>query len=316
MRVLLAGASGVLGRHLARELTAAGHLVIGLGRGAGAAPPGTEFVRADLMDRDGLLRAMDGIKVDAVIHAATGLHKTPMRHQGMATTNALRTEGMANLVEAARLAGARRLVSESMHLGYGYGDWGDTVITEAGTAFAPPGRGRWLERHLAGFRAKDQYTFGSEGIDGISLRFGALYGPGFGAGGTDTLVQLLRRRRLPVTPGRALMHWTYLPDAATAAVAALEHGRPGHAYNIVDDEPTTFADHIRLVAATFRTPAPPTVPLSLLHAVGPYAYAVMTTSMRVSNAKATSELPWAPSMPDCAAGLRAMAEGVRGAPHP
>lgn len=305
MRVLLAGASGVLGRHMARELTAAGHVVIGLGRNP-VAEIAAEFVQADLMDRDALLRAVDGVKADAVIHAATALRRPPMRHQGMAGTNALRTQGMANLVEAARLVGARRLLSESMHVGYGYGDWGDQVITEE-TPFAPPGRTRWLERHLAGFRAKDRYTFTSEGIEGIALRFGALYGPGFGAGGTDAIVAMLRQRRLPVTGSRALMHWTYLPDAAAATVAALEHGRPGHAYNIVDDQPMTFADHIRLVAAAFHTPAPATVPLWFLRPIGPYVHAIMTTSMRVSNAKATSELPWAPSMPSCEAGIRAVA---------
>src|SRR5712691_573728 len=98
MRVLLAGASGVLGRHMTRELAAAGHEVIGLGRsprGAGA-DAGAKFVRADLMDRDDLLHAVDGVKADAVIHAATGLHRAPMRHHGMAATNALRTHGMAN----------------------------------------------------------------------------------------------------------------------------------------------------------------------------------------------------------------------------
>src|SRR5207245_1784503 len=130
MRVLLAGASGVLGQHMTRELTAAGHVVIGLGRGPGGTggQAAAEFVAADLMDRDALLRAVDAVKADAVIHAATALRRPPMRDQGMAATDALRTQGMANLVEAARLVGAHRLISESMHVGYGYGDWGDRVI--------------------------------------------------------------------------------------------------------------------------------------------------------------------------------------------
>lgn len=49
--VLLAGASGVFGRHIAGELTAAGYRVLSLGRGAG------NDVVADLMDHDSLLRA-------------------------------------------------------------------------------------------------------------------------------------------------------------------------------------------------------------------------------------------------------------------
>ncbi len=54
---LPAGASGVLGRrHIAEALTRAGHTVTGLGRGPGA------DVRADLMDRDRLLSAVDGLR--------------------------------------------------------------------------------------------------------------------------------------------------------------------------------------------------------------------------------------------------------------
>ena len=51
--ILLAGASGVLGRHIDRALTDAGHKVTGLGRSEG------NGVQADLMDRDALLRAVD-----------------------------------------------------------------------------------------------------------------------------------------------------------------------------------------------------------------------------------------------------------------
>ena len=58
--ILLAGASGVLGRHIAQALTDAGHKVTGLGRSEG------NGVRADLMDRDALLRAVDGQHFDTV----------------------------------------------------------------------------------------------------------------------------------------------------------------------------------------------------------------------------------------------------------
>lgn len=69
--ILLAGASGVLGRHITRALTEAGHEVTGLGRG-----PAND-VRADLMDRDALLRAVDGRHHDTVVLAATALRKAP-----------------------------------------------------------------------------------------------------------------------------------------------------------------------------------------------------------------------------------------------
>jgi len=58
-----------------------------------------------------------------------------------------------------------------------------------------------------------------------------------------------------------------------------------------------------------RGPDPATE--TLLRPIGPYVHAFMTTSMRVSNAKATSELPWAPSMTNCQAGIRATAASRR-----
>lgn len=125
--ILLAGASGVLGRHITHALTEAGHKVTGLGRGR------DNGVRADLMDRDAVLRAVDGQHFDTVIHAVTALSKAPLRHRDMYATNALRIEGTAHLIEAAQATGARRFVAESMVFGYGYGDHGDRELTEDDT---------------------------------------------------------------------------------------------------------------------------------------------------------------------------------------
>lgn len=190
--ILLAGASGVLGRHVARALTDAGHKVTGLGRSEG------NGVRADLMDREALLRAVDGQHFDTVVHAATALRKPPMRHRDMYATDALRIEGTAHLVEAARATGARRFVTESMVFGYGYGDFGDRPVTED-DEFAPRGTDPELERHLAGMRTKEQLTFEAAGLEGIALRFGLFYGPG----GTDNVLALLRKRQLPAPPTTA-----------------------------------------------------------------------------------------------------------------
>ncbi|MQY10290.1 GDP-6-deoxy-D-mannose reductase [Streptomyces sp. RB5] len=310
MRVLIAGASGVLGRHMAWEITAAGHQVIALGRtpdGSGALKDmGAEFVRADLLDREGLLRALDGQHADAVIHAATALSSTPLRHSQMAGTDRLRTTGTANLVDAAREIGAKRLVSESMHVGYGYRDFGDTPVTED-TPFAPQGQGAAVEPHLAGFREKERLTFHSDGIEGVSLRFGALYGPGFGVGGTDTIVELLRARKLPVADGGGVLNWTDLRDAGRATLLALERGEAGRAYNIVDDTAVSLTDHIRRAAEVFGTPRPRTVPMWLLRFAAPYVHTMMKTSMHVSNARARRELGWEPTTASSLEGLRKLA---------
>jgi nucleoside-diphosphate-sugar epimerase len=57
-------------------------------------------------------------------------------------------------------------------------------------------------------------------------------------------------RRLPVsTSGGAFANFIYLEDAAAATVAALEKGRAGQAYNIVDDGPVRWADYLDALAA-------------------------------------------------------------------
>jgi nucleoside-diphosphate-sugar epimerase len=293
--ILLAGASGVLGRHIAHALTEAGHEVTGLGRGQG------NGIRADLMDRDALLRAVDGHRFDTVIHAATALRKAPLRHRDMHATDALRTDGTAHLVEAARATGAHRLVSESMVFGYGYGDHGGHALTED-DPYGPPGRSPELERHIAGMRVKERLTFGTPGLDGISLRFGLFYGPG----GTDALLPMLRRRQLPAPADHdRVLPWIELTDAARAVVAAVEHGRPGQAYNIVDRTPTGFRAHLLCVAEEFGLPKPMTVPRWLMKPMS-YAHTMMSSSMRVSAAKAEAELGWTPAYPSARDGLAAL----------
>jgi nucleoside-diphosphate-sugar epimerase len=229
----------------------------------------------------------------------------------MVATNALREEGTANLLAAARAVGARRFLVESMIFGYGYGDWGTKVLTEDDPPFGPPGRSRWLERHVGAMRSAERQTFAAEGIEGIALRYGLFYGPDAGA---KEMVEMLRRRRLPVLrDGGGPLSWVYIDDAATATAAALENGRPGQAYNIVDDEPTSWAEFMRAVAEAVGAPPPLAVPRWALR-LAPFVYTMMTSAMRVSNDKAKRELGWAPSYPTYRQGIEKVTESLRGEP--
>jgi nucleoside-diphosphate-sugar epimerase len=79
------------------------------------------------------------------------------------------------------------------------------------------------------------------------LRYGAFYGQD---SFTRMVVNLVRKRRLPVPSfGGGFVSFIYLEDAAAATVAALEKGRAGQAYNIVDDEPVRWADYLDALAA-------------------------------------------------------------------
>ena len=250
MKVVLAGASGAIGTPLIRQLTAAGHDVVGITRTPAKATRlrelGAEAVVADVMDRDALLRALDGVRADAVLHELTALSKIPVRHSGMAATNALRDLGSAHLVEAAGLVGAERFLTQSIVYGYGYRDHGARLVTEE-DPFGVPERGP-TGAHVAAMRAAEEQAFA---IGGVSLRYGLFYGPGEP---TRALVDMLRKRLLPVVSGGGgLGNWIELDDAATATVAALEKGRPGTAYNVVDGTPVSWGDFLdemaRLVGA-------------------------------------------------------------------
>ncbi|UGQ08916.1 NAD(P)-dependent oxidoreductase [Yinghuangia sp. ASG 101] len=293
--VLLAGASGALGRHITAALTATGHTVLGLGRGADA------DVTADLLDRDQLLRAVDGLTVDTVVHAATALRRAPMRDRDMFATDDLRGIATAHLVDAARVVGARRVIAESMVFGYGFGDFGDRVLTEA-DEFAPRARGV-VERHLSALRVKEELILGADDFEGIALRFGLLYGEG----GTDGVIDLLRTRKLPLVHdhGRVLP-WLNLADAGRAVALAVTGGTPGEAYNIADDAPLGFGAYLRAVIDTFDLPRPAAMPTWMLRPMT-YAHRMLTTSMRVSTAKAKAELSWSPSYPTVQDGLDALA---------
>jgi nucleoside-diphosphate-sugar epimerase len=291
--VLLAGASGVFGRHVATTLSGAGYRVLGLGRG-----PAND-VRADLNDRDALLRAVDGLHADIVVHAATALAKPPRRHRDMHATDVLRTVGMRNLVEAHRAVGASRFVAESMVFGYGYGDHGPTTLTEA-APFAPTQPDPRVEAHVAAMRTKEELT---RELGGVNLRYGLFYGPG----ATEPIIAALRKRMLPAPPaaGRVLP-WVHLADAADAMLAAIRNGQPGAAYNIVDDTPTAFGDLLRLTAGAYGAPEPFAPSPWLLRPAGALLSVKLHTRLRLSNAKARDELGWSPRYAGAADGLAAM----------
>jgi nucleoside-diphosphate-sugar epimerase len=300
MRVLLAGASGALGRPLTRRLLAAGHEVIGLCRNPAGAPAlmelGAQPLVADALDRIALLNAIDGLSADAVVHELTALRKPPTRHSGMAGTDRLRNEGTANLVAVAAAIGATRVVTQSIVLGYGYYDHGRGPLTE-GDPFGLP-TGTRSDPHVAAMLAAERQTF--ESGHGIALRYGMLYG-----GDAEQVRPLLARRRLPVVAG-GLLGWVHHEDAAAATVAALEHGRAGEAYNVVDDQPASWQEVYTAMAEAFGAPRPHRLPRWLFRLAAPYvATFAADTSMVVSNAKAEAELAWKPEFPSYREGIAA-----------
>jgi nucleoside-diphosphate-sugar epimerase len=254
---------------------------------------GAEPVVADALDRDGLLCAVNGLTSDAVIHELTSLREPPLRANGMAVTNRLRTEGTANLLAVADRLGVKRMVTQSIILGHGFCDHGDRILTERDTFGIPAGD------VTAALASAEMQTF--KAPEGIALRYGLLYG-GDGA----QMRTVLQKRGVPVSVG-GLLGWVHHLDAAAATVAALEAGRAGHAYNILDDQPATWGELNTAMAAAVGAPPPRRLPRWLARVVAPYAARVaVDASMCVSNAKAKNELAWQPRFTTYREGIGAM----------
>lgn len=301
MKILLAGATGAIGRPLLRALRANGHEVYALTRNPTARGPGARTVVADVLDRDALLKAVDGISADVVIHQLTALSKPPARYTDMEMTNRLRTTGTTHLLAAARAVGARRFLTQSMVPGYGYTDHGTHVLTERD----PFGRQREgkVAPIVAAMHSTEQQVLTADGIEGIALRYGAFYG----LTGSEAFITALRAGKLPVPrDGGAIMSWIHLTDAAAATVAAMDKGVAGQAYNIVDDEPVTWGEMITEHAKTAGTKPPRRLPGWLIRLAAPYfATLMIDTNLRVSNAKAKTELGWTPTLPSYREGVHA-----------
>jgi nucleoside-diphosphate-sugar epimerase len=311
MKVVVAGATGDLGALTVRRLVQARHEVLGLTRYAdkreaishlGAAP-----VLGDVMDAAQLRDVMADEEPDAVLALANALPTTsPRKVSDLDATNALRTVGTANLIAAAATARCRRFVAESFIAVYGFADH-PTLLTERDPiGNGVRGRARPIVEALV--RQHDLVVEATRQgiIDGVLLRMGGFYGPQ--AGYLAHQATLLRRRMLPLPGGgQAIFSFIHLEDAADAVLRALERGRPGECYNIVDDEPVRIGEFLRELARIIRAPQPMTVPLWMSRLGGDYLPILLRANLPVSNAKAKTELGWPPRYSTFREGLKTVA---------
>jgi nucleoside-diphosphate-sugar epimerase len=297
MRVFVAGGSGTIGAPLVRSLVQAGHQVTATTRSHGKQDMlralGATPVVVDALDADALAVAVRSASPTHVIHQLTALPKAgPRRASDLVPTNRLRDEGTRNLIRAAIAARATRVIGGSFAL--------------AGSASAAVGPGI----HAAGAAVdsmESQITNAARAgsIEGIVLRYGLFYGAG--SASTEELVHLVRRRLAPaIWHDRGLLPYIHLTDAVTATIAALDRGRSGETYDVVDDRAVSFSDMVRAMAAAVGAPQPFTVPAWLPRLVMPYFARVIAIRMPLSNAKAAAELGWRPRYPTIHEGLAQM----------
>jgi nucleoside-diphosphate-sugar epimerase len=300
MRVLVAGATGVVGRQLVPLLAAAGHDVVALSRRPAAAVDGGRVVSVavDALDVDRLRAAVAGAAPEAVVDLLTAIPASihPRRFAAdMVTTNRLRTEAASTLLGAGAAAGATRFVSESLAFAYdphgGSGAAGPADEDEP-LWLDPPAQFRAV---LAAVRAKERMTVDA---GGLVLRFGHLCGPGSAYAGDGSFVAQVRAGAVPlVGGGRSTFSFTHAYDAATAVVASLGTDVTG-TLNVVDDRPAPMSAWLPVLAEQLGARRPRSVPAVLARlAVGGWGVAFMTQLRGADNARARSVLGWQPRFP-------------------
>jgi nucleoside-diphosphate-sugar epimerase len=309
VKVLLAGASSTFGRPLTDELIREGHEVIGLTRSRSKAREierrGVRALVADVFDRAELTAALVRAEPEAVVSLLITLPKNgPLRPSQVHPNLHLWGTGVPNLIEAARKAGAHRLVAESFVFAYGYGQYGPKPLTEADV---PTGGGviDGQAQILSGLRKLERTVIEAEGLDGMVLRFGGRHGVRVPM---RTAMARALRCRLPVLPGggHALLPFVEEGDCASATAAALLRGAGGEVYNIVDDRPVEMRDYASALSASIGAPPPKTIPLWLVNRLAPYMACVLDhTRLPVSNEKAKLRLDWEPKYPTIEAAFAA-----------
>ena len=293
MNILIAGATGAAGRTLVPYLIEHGHTVTGTTRSEAKAALLREFgaqaVVMDGLDRASVTAAVERARPDVIVHQMTALTEVDMRSfdRTFAITNRLRTEGTEHLIAAAPGA---KLISQSF-AGWPYARTGGPTKTEADALDPDPPKG--IRETHAAIRRLEELTVEA---GGIVLRCGGFYGPGTGIADDGDQAQMIRQRKFPlIGSGDGVFSFIHTADLASATLAAIEHGKPGEIYNVVDDEPAPVREWLPYLADTLGAKPPRHVPAWLIRLIAsPAAVALMTEARGASNAKAKAELRWTP----------------------
>ena len=266
MRVLVTGASGLLGRAVASSVLAAGHEVRTLQRSASKVEGATD-VLGSVTDATSVDRATAG--VDAIVHLAAkvSLAGDP------AEFDAVNVGGTLRLLRAAAEHGVGRFVYVSSP---SVAHSGSSIVGDDAEP-ADPLRARGDYARTKATAELMALAADSESLAVVAVRPHLVWGPG----DTQLVARIVERAsqgRLPLLgKGAALIDSTYIDNAASAIAAALERAPQvhGNSYVITNGEPRPVAELLDGMCRAAGVPTPRwSVPAGLARAAGSVIEAV------------------------------------------
>jgi nucleoside-diphosphate-sugar epimerase len=279
MRTIVIGATGVLGRHVVPRLLERGHQVRAVVRAPQQAAlfqrKGVEAVLGDILDAASLHAAVTG--GEAALHLATAIPK-PGGPQDWGHNDRIRREGTQNLLVACQQAGVRRYIQQSTAFLYNF--QGTELADETTPLRANP----FLQS-----TADMENLVQASPLDWCILRGGFFYGSGTFE---DAWREAARQGALQFPgDGKDLLSLIHVVDMARAVVLATEEAPPRSIYNVVDDQPVSYAALYQYVATQVGGPSPsPGGPAFL-------------PAFACRNDRLKAELGWWPAYPTYQSGL-------------
>lgn len=298
MRILLAGATGAIGRPLLKRLLEEGHEVVATTRSDESAralsAQGADGVVLDAFDAVAVRRVVAEARPEVVVHQLTALPAeiTPKAMRAaLVQTNRLRRETVPVFAEAARNAGARRIVVQSISF----------VTAPEGPAVQDESARLWTDAPsdirpvVETVREMERDVLAVEGIEALVLRYGFFYGPGTWYERSGTMGEMIAKRRYPAFgDGSGMWSWIHVDDAVDATVRALDQGTPG-VYNITDDTPVAVSEWLPVVVDALGAKKPRRLPTWMVRMAAGNGVIYYGTGLRgASNAKAKAAFGFEP----------------------
>ena len=303
MRVAVTGAAGFLGVNLVRLLTGEGHDVVAIDRVATGSTAGSvTWLEADVLDRQSMVRALDGVELVFHLVAVISLkQEDPVAWR-------VNTDGVASVARAALEVGVRRMVNCGSLASFHYQRHG--TVSEDSPRATDPRLPVYHRSKYAGEVALAQVV--DQGLDALTCNPTGIFGP------ADQPSRLSRmnaslldaaRGRAPVAVAGSF-DMVDVRDVAHGFVLAAEKGRTGHNYLLSGHH--ARLDHVSVLAARLAGRRGPlvTLPVGVLEALQPFVDPIaqrfgseqfaaaalenLTMSPRVDGTKAGAELGYVP----------------------